>query len=127
PFDEPALGIVGMWRMGAGANPHFALALGEIMLRVGQRYIAWTAYERAYQLAEHYWPRPDVQERFSAHCRARQHLIEKALPEEDWGARRRQFEKELAFGQQYQKDYQDYERKRLAEGASIVDPRFYDA
>src|SRR5262249_34495033 len=36
PFDEPTLGIVGMWRMGAGANPHFALALGEIMLRVGQ-------------------------------------------------------------------------------------------
>ena len=41
PFDEPALGIIGMWRLGGGANPHFALALGEIMMRVGQRYIAW--------------------------------------------------------------------------------------
>jgi hypothetical protein len=46
PFDEPVLGIIGMWRQGGGANPHFALALGETMLRVGQRYIAWVAYER---------------------------------------------------------------------------------
>jgi len=28
PFDEPVLGIIGMWRQGGGANPHFALALG---------------------------------------------------------------------------------------------------
>ncbi len=28
-----------------GANPHFALALGETMLRVGQRYLAWDAFE----------------------------------------------------------------------------------
>src|SRR5262249_28550413 len=46
PFDEPMLGIVEMWRQG-DANPHFALAVGETMLRVGQRYIAWTAFERA--------------------------------------------------------------------------------
>ena len=45
PFDEPVLGIIGMWRQGGGANPHFALALGETMLRVGQRYLAWDAFE----------------------------------------------------------------------------------
>ena len=27
PFDEPCLGIIGMWRLGGGANPHFALRL----------------------------------------------------------------------------------------------------
>jgi hypothetical protein len=43
-FDEPVLGIVGMWRQGGGASPHFALCLGEIMMRVGQRYIAWCAF-----------------------------------------------------------------------------------
>ena len=47
PFDEPTLGIIGMWRLGGGAHPYFALALGEIMLRVGQRYLAWSAYQRS--------------------------------------------------------------------------------
>ncbi len=28
PFDEPALGFIGMWRVGGGPSPHFALALG---------------------------------------------------------------------------------------------------
>ena len=51
PFDEPTLGVIGMWRLGGGANPHFALALGEIMMRVGQRRLAWCAYERAADLA----------------------------------------------------------------------------
>src|SRR6185369_7531658 len=89
PFDESTLGIVGMWRMGAGANPHFALALGETMLRVGQGYIAWTAYERAYLLKDHYWPDLAIQKRFGEHCRARQRLIEQVHPGEDWAAVRR--------------------------------------
>ncbi len=37
PFDEPMLGIIDMWRQGGGASPHLALAIGETMLRVGQR------------------------------------------------------------------------------------------
>ena len=32
-FDEPTLGIIGMWRLCGGAHPYFALALGETMLR----------------------------------------------------------------------------------------------
>jgi hypothetical protein len=126
PFDEPALGIVGMWRMGAGANPHFALALAEIMIRVGQRYIAWTAYERASRLADHFWPDATIRDAFVAHCKARQQLIEAGLPD-DWDAVRARFEKELQFGQNYQKEYQEYEARRLAEGASVEDPHFYDA
>jgi hypothetical protein len=121
PFDEPALGIIGMWRYGGGANPHFALALGEIMLRVGQRYVAWTAYERAAQLGEPLGPK------FVEHCRKRQKVIEGQLPASEVADLRPKFEKELAFGQRYQKAYQDYEARRIREGASIDDPHFYDA
>jgi len=127
PFDEPALGIVGMWRMGAGANPHFALALGEIMARVGQWHIAWTAYERAYQMREHFWADAKTRERFAQHCRTRQRQIEELEPSEDWDKVRQTFENELAFGQNYQKEYQEYESRRLADGSRTDDPHFYDA
>jgi hypothetical protein len=127
PFDEPALGIIGMWRLGGGANPHFGLALGEIMMRVGQRYLAWTSYERATQMAERFWPEPSIQQRFVYHCRDRQRIIEGELPNEDWKGRRKQFDDELNFGRSYQKAYQDYEAKRIEEGASIDDPDFYRA
>ncbi len=127
PFDEPTLGIIGMWRMGAGANPHFSLCLGEIMLRVGQRYLAWAAYERTWMLRAHFWPDARLQEQLAAHCRARQQLIELSLPEEDWNARRRQFNQELEIGQKHQKEYQAYEARCIAAGASIDDAHFYDA
>jgi hypothetical protein len=134
PFDEPALGIVGMWRQGSGANPHLALALGEIMLRVGQRFIAWTAFERAARLAEKFWPDPVVQQALRDHCRQRQAELEAAmrgpegrvLPDEVAGLRAR-FEAELAHGEQFQRDYQDYETATIAAGASIDDDHFYDA
>jgi hypothetical protein len=126
-FDEPTLGIVGMWRLGGGANPHFSLALGEIMLRVGQRYLAWTAYERAIGMADRFWPDTTIQDRFVEHCRTRQRLIETQLPKENWSERRQQFQDELAFGQGYQTAYQDHEARRIKEGASIDDPHFYDA
>jgi hypothetical protein len=124
-FDEPTLGIIGMWRYGGGANPHFALALGEIMLRVGQRYIAWTAYERAAQMAN-VFPEP-ISKQFAEHCQKRQQAIEATLPADEVAKFRPRFEKELAFGRAYQKAYQDYEAKRIGEGASIDDPHFYDA
>ena len=127
PFDEPTLGIIGMWRLGGGANPHFALTLGEIMMRVGQRYLAWTAYERAGEMADRYWPDPKIQEKFVEHCRHRQFDIEEQLPSENWKERRQQFQDELAFGLRYQSAYQEYEAKRIKEGASIDDPHFYDA
>ncbi len=127
PFDEPTLGIIGMWRMGSGANPYFALALGEIMLRVGQRYIAWTAFERAYRMKKHYWPDQRIVDGFGAHCRARQKLIEDSLPNEDWPAVAVKFDKELTFGQEYQKAYQAYEANRIGERTRTDDPNFYDA
>ncbi len=125
PFDEPVLGIVGMWRLGSGADPHFALALGEIMLRVGQRYLAWCAYERAAGLEGRLWPDPEIRRGFVAHCRARQARIEAQLPAEEREHLRPRFNAELAFGQRYQAAYQDYEAERLAAG-KVPDEHFYD-
>jgi hypothetical protein len=126
-FDEPTLGIVGMWRLGGGANPHFALALGEIMMRVGQRHIAWCAFERAAQLAGRAWPDPEIQKKFVEHCRKRQVVIEQQLPDDERDQLRPRFEAELAFGKRYQQSYQAYEAERIKEGASIDDDHFYDA
>jgi hypothetical protein len=126
PFDEPTLGIIGMWRLGGGANPHFALALGEVMMRVGQRFLAWTAYERAGGMADRFWPDSTLQEKFVKHCRSRQKIIENQLPSENWTGRQQQFQDELDFGRRYQVAYQDYEAERIKEGASIDDPHFYD-
>jgi hypothetical protein len=126
-FDEPTLGIVGMWRLGGGAHPHFALALGETMLRVGQRYIAWCAYERAAQLAGIVWPDEQLQQQFAVHCRGRQAVIEEQLPAEERERLRPAFDADLDRGQRYQQAYQRYEEQRIAEGASLDDPHFYDA
>jgi hypothetical protein len=126
PFDEPTLGIIGMWRLGGGANPHFALALGEIMLRVGQRYIAWCAYERAAGMADRVWHAADIQRQFVEHCCRRQQIIERQLSPEEVKALRPRFVAELAHGQRYQKDYQKYEAERIRGGESIDDSHFYD-
>jgi hypothetical protein len=146
PFDEPVLGIVGMWRQGYGADPHFALALGETMLRVGQRYLAWAAYERAARLADRFWPDPALQQFLREHCRKRQAQIEATLsfqPSDPsypaWqhvspppGAEavanlRPAFDAELAHGEGYQRAYQQYEAEKIAAGVAITQEGFYDA
>lgn len=126
PFDEPVLGILGMWRLGGGANPHFALALGEIMLRVGQRYLAWCAYERAADMEERFWPDADIRRQFVAHCRERQERIEKQLSESERAELRPRFRAELAFGQRYQQSYQNYETQRIAAAVPLEDGHFYE-
>jgi hypothetical protein len=145
PFDEPMLGIIGMWRQGSGANPYFALALGETMLRVGQRYIAWAAYERAVRLAGRFWPDPAAQQFLRDHCRKRQGQIEKTLsfqaptstrrpawqhvsppPAEGVEDLRPAFEAELAHGEGYQQAYQRYELEKIAAGVPITDEHFFD-
>lgn len=127
-FDSPMMGIIGMWRQGGGANPHFALAVGETMLRVGQRYLAWAAYERASKLADRYWPDPALQEFLRIHCQRRQAEIEAtfARDKETVADLRSRFEAELAHGQGYQRAYQDYEAAKIAEGVPINDPHFFD-
>jgi hypothetical protein len=127
-FDEPVLGIIGMWRQGGGANPHFALALGETMLRVGQRYIAWTAFERAGRMADRFWPDAAVQQHLLDHCRDRQGQIERTLGLQVAGSElRTKFDDELAYGQGYQRAYQDYEAEMIAAGVSLADEHLFDA
>lgn len=124
PFDEPVLGIIGMWRYGGGANPHFSLALAETMLRVGQRRIAWCAYERAAQMAQHTGPEA-IALKFTAHCRQRQATIETTLPADETATLRPKFVAELKHGQDYQKAYQEHEAAQISAGKSIDDPHFY--
>lgn len=126
PFDEPTLGIIGMWRLGGGANPFFAIALGETMLRVGQTYNAWNCYERAIRLGDGVGPDP-IPQQFKDHCKKRQQAIEASIPAEEIAQLRPSFEKHLQQGQDYQKAYQDYEARRIREGAPLADPHFHDA
>ena len=139
-FDEPVLGIIGMWRQGGGANPHFALALGETMLRVGQRHIAWAAFERAARLADQFWPDAGLRDYLRTHCRKRQADIERSLTTgdrrlndgqlltpEEVAAFRPRFEAELAHGQRYQREYQEFEAKQIAAGVPLDGEHFYDA
>lgn len=126
PFDEPALWLIGEWRQGSGPNPHFALCLGEIMLRVGQRYLAWECYERATRLADQFWPAPELQQFLRAHCKTRQAAIERSLPAAEVAELRPKFEAELAFGEAYQRDYQAYEEEKIQAGADLNDAHIFD-
>ncbi|HJZ91201.1 MAG TPA: hypothetical protein VKE40_10030 [Gemmataceae bacterium] len=126
PFDEPALWLIGDWRQGSGPNPHSALCLGEIMLRVGQRYLAWTCYERASRMAEQFWPTPELQQFLRDHCKARQDAIERSLPADEAAGLRPKLEAELAFGEAYQHDYQAYADEKIRAGANLNDPLFFD-
>lgn len=146
PFDSPVLGIIGMWRQGGGANPHFALALGETMLRIGQRYIAWNAFERAELLADRYSADPEIQGFLRTHCQNRQAAIEETLRFTDTGAGRNipwqhislppdsetvdrlseAFQEELNLGLGYQAEYQQFEAAQIAAGVPIDDKNFYD-
>ena len=126
PFDEPALWLIGEWRQGSGPNPHYALSLGEIMLRVGQRYLAWNCYERASRMAEQFWPNATMQEFLRTHCRERQQSIEKSLPESESAKLRPNFDRELAFGLKYQQEYQAYAEQQIQAGRNLNDPHFFD-
>ncbi len=122
PFDEPMLGILGMWRLGGGPNPHFALALAGIAERIGQRRIAWAAYERAIEMKDAFWPEAAVAEALADHCRRRQEVLEASLGEDC----RARHVAEFAHGREYQRAYETYEAERIAAGASVDDPTFHD-
>jgi hypothetical protein len=141
PFDEPVLGIIGMWRQGGGANPHFNLALGETMLRVGQRYIAWAAFERGERMAERFWPDESIQNSFREHCRKRRFEIEQSLIQSESRPQKGNqvkviappspglqldFDRELKLGTGYQFAYQSYEDEKIQAGVSISDNHFFD-
>jgi hypothetical protein len=78
-------------------------------------------------MKDHFWPDPSIGEKFSRHCRIRLADIEEGLPTAERQDLRRRFNDELAHGLSYQEAYQAYEAGRIAAGASIDDPHFYDA
>lgn len=125
PFDQPVLAIIGMWRVGGGPNPHFALALGEIMYRIGQLHLAWEAYERAIRMKEEYWPDKALVDAFVEHCRTRQKAIEEYLPETGRESLLSSFNAELNDAREWQKAYQQYERKRIRNGISTTRSDFH--
>ena len=51
---------------------------------------------------------PALREQLIAHCRSRQALIEGQLPSTEGSRLRPRFTAELAYGQRYQQEYQDY-------------------
>ena len=126
PFDEPAMWLIGEWRQGAGPDPHLALCLGEIMLRVGQRYLAWNSYERAARMAEQFSPKADLQVFLRDHCKSRQAAIEKSIKPDEAAGLRSKFDAELDFGESYQRDYQAYADEKIAAGRNLDDPHFFD-
>src|SRR5206468_441582 len=97
--------------------------------RVGQRFIAWEAFERASKLADRFWPGQVERDALRDHCLKRQARIEGTLMSGEESPRvpglvadlRSQFESELAFGEAYQKAYQDFEAAKIAAGGSIED------
>jgi hypothetical protein len=96
------------------------------MLRVGQRRIAWAAYERAKQLSSKFWPKPELQQSLLDHCDKRQKEIEESLPIDEVATLRQNFNDELEYGLNYQREYQKFEAARIAAGADIADGHFFD-
>lgn len=126
PFDEPVLGIIGMWRQGSGPNPHFAVCLAETMLRVGQRFIAWSCYERASRLAAQFSPDPQQRDFLKSHCVSMQQALENTMTKDDVVKLRPQFERELAFGENYQREFQRYTAQKLQAGTPLDANGFYE-
>jgi hypothetical protein len=108
PFDEPALGLLGMWWYGGGPNPHLALALAGIFERIGELPLAWVAYQRGLDLDEKFWPDPKVLDHFRQHCFHRQTEIEHVLRR----SHREQYEayaEKLKAGLVYQQKHQAFD------------------
>lgn len=121
PCDEPALGLIGMWTLGGGANPHSALALAHLMEAMHQRRLAWDAYERAVELGDAFWPEPAIRQRIIEHCRTRQHALASSLGEQPEDLRARH-QAELAAGLAYRAAYQQEEAALIAAGRDPDDP-----
>ena len=96
------------------------------MFRVGQRYLAWSCYERASRMAQQFWPSAEAQEFLRIHCKRRQTAIEKTLPTAEVVELRPTFDSQLAFGNNYQRDYQVYEEERIRSGSNLNDLHFFD-
>jgi hypothetical protein len=125
------LAIIGMWTLGGGPSPQFARTLAITMQALGQNAIAWNAYERAVELADHFWPDANVRAKMIDQCRTMQAQLandESPNDADAWQLKMRDIhERELAWGLAYQKAYQDYEAGQIAAGVPLDHPDFYAA
>lgn len=119
PFDEPALGVLGMWMLGGGANPHSAAALGDVMERMEQRRIAFAAYARALDLKDRFWPDAAIRDAWADRIAGRMKRIAADLgePEE---ALRAEYRAALDAGEAYQQKQAAFEAKVRAEGGDLL-------
>lgn len=122
-FDEPVLGIIGMWRLGGGANPHFALALAGIMERVDRPALAWACYARAAELADRFWPDETIQIGLRVHCENRQRYLAGRLGKSH-DLLYHEFSERLAEGKRRTQAYEEEEPKRIAAGTFQEDLPF---
>jgi hypothetical protein len=122
PFDEPTLAILGMWMLGGGPNPHFSLALGELMARVGEPDLAWKAFERTRRMSAGFWSDKNICEAIDKHCIKRQ---DELVGEGGYGKLMREFDENLAKGTAYQTAQAEFEAARIQEGIALDDPKFY--
>ncbi len=122
-FDEPLLGLLGLWSWGGGANPHLALAIATICEKIGQRPLAVDAYERCIAMAQKFNPDPTIQQRLIEHCHMRESLLASALAPADprkWlEAEQRRSATELNWALDRRRAAERVEAKALAAG---VDP-----
>ena len=132
PFDEPVLAILGMWMLGGGPNPHFALALGGTMERLGQRQLAYAAYSRAIAMGERFSPDPALRDYLVEHCEARRlaitgelgsHFRTKGNPIEP-DALEAGFQRELARGLAYQGAQAEFEAAAIRAGSDVTSRDF---
>lgn len=109
PFDEPVLGIVGIWRQD-GAHPYLAITLGNIMVRVGQLDLAWCAYQRAQIEMDRFIADTSVRAELAGYCRSQQRemRVDQDVPQ--------RFEAELKYGKNYQMDFQTFEENQFKRG-----------
>lgn len=124
PFDEPALACMGMWMLGGGPNPHFALALAQLALLIGQPRVAWAGFARAHAMRERFSAREDVRAALVSHVLSEMDRIERILGESH-EVLHKQHAAELAFGEAYQAERHRFEAAQIAAGADIDNPSFY--
>ncbi len=121
PFDEPVLGLLGMWMLGGGANPHSALALGQIMEAMEQRPIAYAAYARALAMKDRFSPDAGTVRLIEALVRGRMADIAGQI-DEDEASLQAAVTVALAEGEAFQQAQADFEAARAADGADVLDP-----
>jgi len=77
-------------------------------------------------MSDRYWPDPAKQQFLRDHFARRQKQIEDTLPANEVAEFRPRFDAELAHGERYQREYQEYEAAKIAAGADIRDEHLYD-